>query len=78
MCGVRGVCALGDVKKVCALHISFCYRCINDMFVRNRDSNVQGADKSVCITVNFGYLCKLVIYVTDYVLLCIKQCCICN
>jgi len=25
---------------------------MNDMFVKNRDSNVQGANKGVCITVN--------------------------
>ena len=56
----------------------FCYRCINDMFVKNRDSNVQRANEGVCITVNLVYLCKLVVYVTDYVLLCIKQCYICN
>ena len=53
MCGVREVCALCDVKMgACITYFVFCYMCINDMFVKNRDSNVQGANKGVCITVN--------------------------
>ncbi len=52
---------LCDVKKVHVLHIPFCYRCINDMFVKNRDSNVQGADEGVCKIVNL-VICASLLY----------------
>ena len=41
------------MQKRCVHDIfPFCYRSMNDMFVQNRYSSVQGAEKDVCITVN--------------------------